>query len=84
MSQFEEIPSPGRGFQGSRVLGIRALAACKTLASKQVSIIDQGGAALSRDDAVRIDWFTRALHSSDHSDRSGRAPRGTLIQHLLL
>ena len=34
MSQFEEIPSPGRGFQGSRALG--GLAACKTLASKQV------------------------------------------------
>ena len=33
MSQFEEIPSPGRGFQGSRALG--GLAACKTLASKQ-------------------------------------------------
>ena len=32
MSQFEEIPSPGRGFQGSRALG--GLAACKTLASK--------------------------------------------------
>ena len=31
MSQFEEIPSPGRGFQGSRALG--GLAACKTLAS---------------------------------------------------
>ena len=31
MSQFEEIPSPGRGFQGSRALG--GLAACtgKTL-----------------------------------------------------
>ena len=28
-SQFEEIPSPGRGFQGSRALG--GLAACKTL-----------------------------------------------------
>ena len=33
MSQFEEIPSPGRGFQGSRALG--GLAACKTLASKR-------------------------------------------------
>ena len=32
MSQFEEIPSPGRGFQGSRALG--GLAACKTLASQ--------------------------------------------------
>ena len=30
MSQFEEIPSPGRGFQGS-AFGNRALAACKTL-----------------------------------------------------
>ena len=29
MSQFEAIPSPGYGFQGSRVR--RALAACKTL-----------------------------------------------------
>ena len=29
MSQFEEIPSPGRDFQGSRALG--GLAACKTL-----------------------------------------------------
>ena len=28
MSQFEEIPSPGCGFQGSRVLGNPALAAC--------------------------------------------------------
>ena len=28
MSQVEEIPSPGRGFQGSRANG---LAACKTL-----------------------------------------------------
>ena len=35
MSQFEEIPSPGCGFQGSRVLGNPALAACKTLASKR-------------------------------------------------
>ena len=33
MSQFEEIPSPGRGFQGSRALG--GLAACKTLASNE-------------------------------------------------
>ena len=33
MSQFEEIPSPGYGFQGSRVRKSRALAACKTLAS---------------------------------------------------
>ena len=24
MSQFEEIPSPGRGFQGSRALGLAA------------------------------------------------------------
>ena len=33
MSQFEEIPSPGYGFQGSRVRKSRALAACtgKTL-----------------------------------------------------
>ena len=39
MSQFEEIPSPGYGFQGSRVLGNPALAACKTLGmpSKQAS-----------------------------------------------
>ena len=36
MSQFEEIPSPGRGFQGSRALG--GLAACKTLASKRQQI----------------------------------------------
>ena len=35
MSQVEEIPSPGRGFQGSRALG--GLAACKTLASKKNS-----------------------------------------------
>ena len=28
MSQFEEISSPGRGFQGS---ALRVLAACKTL-----------------------------------------------------
>ena len=36
MSQFEEIPSPGRGFQGSRALG--GLAACKTLASKRLGL----------------------------------------------
>ena len=36
MSQFEEIPSQGRGFQGARVLGNRALAACKTLASRSM------------------------------------------------
>jgi hypothetical protein len=36
MSQFEEIPSPGRGFQGSRALG--GLAACKTLASRKSSV----------------------------------------------
>ena len=34
MSQFEEIPSPGRGFQGSRALG--GLAACKTLAITEI------------------------------------------------
>ena len=39
MSQFEEIPSPGRGFQGSRALG--GLAACKTLASKQQAALVQ-------------------------------------------
>ena len=37
MSQFEEIPSPGYGFQGSRVRKSRALAACKT--SKHTSYI---------------------------------------------
>jgi hypothetical protein len=39
MSQFEEIPSPGRGFQGSRALG--GLAACKTLASTALDETDQ-------------------------------------------
>ena len=37
MSQFEEIPSPGCGFQGSRVWEIPRASACKTLgiSSKQ-------------------------------------------------
>ena len=43
MSQFEEIPSPGYGFQGSRVRKSRALAACtgKTLGmpSKQAACL---------------------------------------------
>ena len=47
MSQFEEIPSPGRGFQGSRALG--GLAACKTLASKQAR-----GTAPSEDAARQL------------------------------
>ena len=42
MSQFEEIPSPGRGFQGSRALG--GLAACKTLGilSKRALFLARG------------------------------------------
>ena len=45
MSQFEEIPSPGRGFQGSRALG---LAACKTLASKLAASPGAGPTSTAR------------------------------------
>ena len=42
MSQFEEIPSPGRGFQGLPRLG---LAACKTLGMPSKPARSSGGTA---------------------------------------
>ena len=62
MSQFEEIPSPGRGFQGSRALG--GLAACKTLASIVQAIGKKAchaGAAVTAEHRCSIDIFSYQL-----------------------
>ncbi len=59
MSQFEEIPSPGYGFQGSRVRKSRALAACKTLASKQ-TLVEQECFAPETLRVSNVRHFTRS------------------------
>ena len=76
MSQFEEIPSPGRGFQGSRALG--GLAACKTLASK-FSVLLRAGATIPPDTQ---DPYLLKVRSAGDWGRYERAFRARLAKIL--
>ena len=70
MSQFEEIPSPGYGFQGSRVRKSRALAACtgKTLGMPSVLTALARGISQTREpwkpqpgDGISSNWLIAEL-----------------------
>jgi hypothetical protein len=77
MSQFEEIPPPGRGFQGSRALG--GLAACKTLAStSKSSLTKRLHHSIEQQQRSLTSWFVRSAARTSAGVIAGRLAQGEL------